>query len=309
MITGGAGLIGSHLADRLASAEVDEILIYDNLSRGRVENLADSQSSGHVTLMEGDVRDRAALSRAVQGVDLVFHLAAIRLTQCAEEPRLALEVMVDGTFNVVEAIVAAGVGKLVAASSASIYGMAGKFPTREDHHPYDNNTLYGAAKMFNEGLYRSFQEMYGLNYVALRPFNVYGPRMDTQGKYTEVLIRWMERIAAGKPPLIFGDGSQTMDFIYVDDVARALVLAAQTDAPGVVCNIASGTETSLEQLAHALLSVMQSELPIEYGAERSLTAVPRRVADTRRAKEILGFEAQVGLEEGLKRMVEWWTML
>ena len=163
------------------------------------------------------------------GIDLVFHQAAIRITQCAEEPRLALEVLVDGTFNVLEAAVAAGVRKVVAASSASVYGLADEFPTTERHHPYANDTLYGAAKVFNEGMLRSFHAMYGLDYVALRYFNVYGPRMDVHGLYTEVLIRWMERIEAGQPPLILGDGTQTMDFVFTDDIARANLLAADAD--------------------------------------------------------------------------------
>lgn len=306
LITGGAGLIGSHLTDRLVAASVDEIIVYDNFSRGRAENLAVARKSGCLTTIEADIRDRESLRRAMEGVDLVVHLAAIRLTQCAEEPRLAQEVMVDGAFNVAEAVIEAKVPKLVAASSASIYGMAESFPTREDHHPYDNNTFYGAAKVFNEGLYRAFEEMYGLNYVALRPFNVYGPRMDIHGKYTEVLIRWMDRIAAGQPPLIFGDGKQSMDFVYVGDVARAFESAAVVDAPGEVCNIASGVETSLEQLARSLLVAMGSDLGVEYGPVRALTAVPRRLADTTRAKQVLGFEAEVSLEDGLRKLVEWW---
>src|SRR5262249_49463966 len=163
----------------------------------------------------GDIGDRKLLAEIMENVDIVFHQAAIRITQCAEEPRLALEVLVDGTFNVLEAAVKSGVKRVVAASSASVYGMAEEFPTTERHHSYNNRTLYGAAKAFNEGLLRSCYEMYGLNYVALRYFNVYGSRMDIHGVYTEVLIRWMDRIAAGLPPLIFGDGKQTMDFISV----------------------------------------------------------------------------------------------
>ena len=178
----------------------------DNFVRGRRENLAGAMERGTVTIVEGDIRDRGLLADAMKGIDVVFHQAAIRITQCAEEPRLALEVLVDGTFNVLEAAVGAGVRKVVAASSASVYGLAEEFPTTERHHPYNNRTLYGAAKVFNEGLLRSFHEMYGLDYVALRYFNVYGPRMDVHGAYTEVLIRWMERIAAGEPPVIFGDG-------------------------------------------------------------------------------------------------------
>ena len=135
----------------------------------------------------------------MRGIDTVFHQAALRITQCAEEPRLALEVLVDGTFNVVDAAAREGVRKVVAASSASVYGLAEEFPTTERHHPYANDTLYGAAKTFNEGLLRSYHAMTGLDYVALRYFNVYGARMDIHGLYTEVLVRWMERITEGSP--------------------------------------------------------------------------------------------------------------
>jgi UDP-glucose 4-epimerase len=244
----------------------------------------------------------------MRGIDFLFHLAAIRLTQCAAEPRLALEVMADGTFNVLEAAVRANAKRVVAASSASIYGMADRFPTAEDHHPYHNTTLYGAAKVFNEGLLASFREMYGLDYVALRPFNVYGPRMDIHGAYTEVLVCWMDRIARGLPPIIFGDGRQSMDFIFVEDVARAFLLAATTDISGEVFNAATGVETSLKQLAQALLEVMDSNLEIEYGPEQELAAA-RRVADTSKARIQLGFTAQVSLKEGLRRLVAWWRDL
>src|SRR5216683_7368694 len=237
LVTGGAGLIGSHVADLLASAGASDIVVLDNLSRGRLDNLATARARGRVTLVDGDIRDRGLIARALDGVDVVFHLAAIRITQCAEEPRLALEVLADGTYNVLEAAVAAGVKKVVAASSASVYGLADVFPTPESQHPYHNRTLYGAAKVFNEGLLRSFHEMYGLDYVALRYFNVYGPRMDIYGAYTEVLIRWMERIAAGQPPVIFGDGSQTMDFVFIEDIARANVLAAKSSATDEVLNV------------------------------------------------------------------------
>jgi UDP-glucose 4-epimerase len=307
LITGGAGLVGSHIADQLMKRRVREVLIFDSFIRGCRENLANFVSNPLVKIVEGDIRDRPLLAQAMVGVDLVFHQAAIRITQCAEEPRLALEVLADGTFNLLEAAVEAGVKKVVAASSASVYGLAEEFPTTERQHPYNNRTLYGAAKVFNEGLFRSFYEMYGLNYVALRYFNVYGPRMDIYGAYTEVLIRWMERIAAGKPPLILGDGTQTMDFIYIDDVARANILAAQADVSDQVFNVASGVETSLNDLAYALLKVMNSDLRPEYGPERKVNSVPRRLADTRKAEQMLGFRAQVSLEEGLRRLVNWWS--
>ena len=214
--------------------------------------------------------------------------------------------MCDGSFNVAEAAQAAGVKKVVVASSASIYGLADVFPTKEDHHPYNNRTWYGASKVMLEGLLRAFNDMYGLPYVALRYFNVYGPRMDIHGKYTEVLIRWMERIAAGQPPLILGDGTQTMDFVYIEDVARSNILALESDVTDDVFNIASGSETSLNQLAAALLEVMDSDLQPEYGPERKVNAVSRRLADTTKAKRLLGFTAKVNLQDGLSRLVDWW---
>jgi len=306
LITGGAGLIGSHIADHLVLLGASEIVVLDNFVRGRMENLAEAMPSGTVRIIRGDIRDVAAVKQAMDGIDVVFHQAAIRITQCAEEPRLALDVMAGGTFNVLEAAVAAKVEKVVAASSASVYGLADQFPTSETQHPYNNRTLYGAAKVFNEGLLRSFTDMYGLSYVALRYFNVYGPRMDIFGAYTEVLIRWMERIAAGKPPLIFGDGRQTMDFVYAVDIARANILAAESPANDVALNVASGTETSLNDLANTLLRVMGSSLGIEYGPERKVNAVSRRLAETRTAAETIGFRAEVTLEEGLRRLVQWW---
>lgn len=306
LITGGAGLVGSHIADQLVEEGVAEIIILDNFTRGRRENLAWALAHGPVTLVEGDIRDRHLLAQLMPGVDIIFHQAAIRITQCGDEPRLALEVLVDGTFNVLEAAVQAGVKKVIAASSASVYGMADEFPTSERHHPYNNRTLYGAAKVFNELLLRSFHEMYGLDYVALRYFNVYGPRMDVYGIYTEVLIRWIERIAAGKAPLIFGDGTQTMDFVYVSDVAMANILAAKSDVTDEVFNIGSGVETSLNQLAEALIRIMNSDVRPEYGPERKVNPVARRLADVTRAREVLGFQPQISLEEGLRRLIAWW---
>jgi UDP-glucose 4-epimerase len=294
------------LVDHLVHAGAEEIIVLDNFVRGRRENLAEAMPSGCVRIVEGDICDRALVSGLMQGIDAVFHQAAIRITQCAEEPRLALEVLVDGTFNVVDAAAREGVKKLVAASSASVYGLAEEFPTAEHHHPYANDTLYGAAKVFNEGLLRSYHAMTGLDYVALRYFNVYGPRMDIHGIYTEVLVRWMERISEGLPPVIYGDGSQTMDFVYAEDIARANILAATADATDEVFNVASGVETSLAGLARELLGVMGSDLSVQFGPERAVNKVSRRLADTSRAQERLGFEAQVDLRDGLTRLVDWW---
>ena len=306
LITGGAGLIGSHIADLLVDEGVAEIVIVDNFSRGRHENLARAQASGLVTLVTGDIRDRPLVEQLTAGIDTVFHMAALRITQCADEPRLAIDVLVNGTFNVFEASLHAGVRKVIAASSASVYGLAEQFPTREDHHPYDNRTLYGSAKLFNEGLLRMFHDQHGLDYVVLRYFNVYGPRMDTHGAYTEVLIRWMERIRSGQSPAIFGDGTQTMDFVHVADIARANILAAKAAVSDRVYNIGSGTETSLNELARQLLEVMGSRATVEYGPARKINPVPRRLADTRLALQDLGFQTRIPLREGLGSLVEWW---
>jgi UDP-glucose 4-epimerase len=240
LITGGAGLVGSFIADQLVEHDPQEIVVLDNFVRGRRENLRSAMASGRVRIVEGDICDLKTVQKVMEGVDLVFHQAAIRLTQCAEQPRLALEVMVEGTYNVLEAAVEAKVKRVIAASSASVYGLAEEFPTTERHHPYNNRTIYGASKTFNEGLLRSFHEMFGLDYVALRYCNIFGPRMDIHGVYTEVLIRWIERILAGKPPLIFGDGKQAMDFVYIEDVARANILAAQASVSDEVFNVAAG---------------------------------------------------------------------
>jgi UDP-glucose 4-epimerase len=306
LITGGAGAIGSNLTDELIRNGASEIIVLDNFVRGSHENLAWAVANGPVHVVEGDICDRALVAELMRGIDVVYHQAALRITQCAEEPRLALEVLVDGTFNVIEAAANEKVRRVVAASSASVYGLASEFPTNELHHPYDNDTLYGAAKTFNEGLLRSFHAMTGLDYVALRYFNVYGPRMDVHGLYTEVLVRWMERIESGTPPLILGDGSQTMDFVFTGDIARANVLAAKADATDESFNIASGVETSLLELAQMLLKVMDSDLPVEHGPERAVNKVSRRLADISAAREKLGFEAEIDLEEGLRRLVTWW---
>jgi UDP-glucose 4-epimerase len=305
LITGGLGLVGSHIADALVERGV-RVIVLDDLSRGRRENVARAEATGDVRVVEGDIGDGELVERLLGGVDVVFHQAALRITRCAAEPQLAVEVLVRGTQTVLDAAVRAGVGKVVAASSASVYGMAERFPTPEEHHPYGNDTLYGAAKAFDEGLLRSYHAMYGLDYVALRYFNVYGPRMDVHGVYTEVLVRWMERIAAGRPPLILGDGRQSMDFVHVADVARANLLAAESDVTDAVFNVASGTETSLAELARALLDVMGSDLPIEYGPARAVNNVARRLGDTTHARAKLGFQAEIDLREGLRGLVEWW---
>jgi UDP-glucose 4-epimerase len=309
LVTGGAGFIGSHIVDLLVDEGCAEIVAVDDMVRGRPANLEAAMQRGPVRLVEGDICDRELMSSLVAGSDIVFHQAALRITQCAAEPRRAMEVMVQASFDLLESCVEHKVEKVVAASSASVYGMAEEFPTTESQHPYANRTLYGAAKAFNEGLLRSFNDMYGLPYAAFRYFNVYGPRMDIHGRYTEVLIRWMERLAAGQRPIIFGDGRQTMDFVHVRDIARANVMGARSDASDDVFNVASGTETSLLELAQHLARAMgRNALAPEFAPERSVNPVPRRLASTAKAERLLGFRAQVPLDQGLRELVEWWQV-
>ena len=306
LVTGGCGLIGSTIVDQLLRMGTRRIVVLDNLVRGTMLNLERAMAGGRVEFVQVDVRDFSRIRPLFEGIDAVFHQAAIRITLCAEQPRECLEVLIDGTFNVLQASVEAGVRKIVAASSASIYGMAEVFPTPEDHHPYNNRTWYGAAKVANEGMLRSFKDMHGLDYVALRYFNVYGPRMDVFGKYTEVLIRWLDCLDSGESPQILGDGSQTMDFVYSEDVARANIVALLSDVSDEVFNVASGTETSLRTLLDTLLQVTghHAVRPIFLPA-RAVNPVPRRWANVSKASQLLGFRSTVALDEGLKRLVAW----
>lgn len=307
LVTGGCGLIGSSTIDQiLADYAPAQIVILDNLTRGSLSNVSSALADERVKLVQGDIRNVNEVRNAMQGMNAVIHAAAVRITACAEKPREAFETMCAGTFNVVDEARRAGVEKFIGSSSASIYGLADSFPTREDHHPYNDDTWYGATKIMLEGLLRSYKAMYDLPYVALRYFNVYGPRMDIHGKYTEVLIRWMERIVAGKPPIIFGDGLQTMDFVYIDDVARSNILALASDVSGDVFNVARGEETSLRELAETLLRIMDADLDIEFAPERNVSPVSRRLADTSKAERHLDFRADVSLEDGLGRLVNWW---
>lgn len=307
LVTGGAGFIGSRTVDMLLESGCGGIVVVDDMVRGRRENLSNAMATGKVRLIQGDICDRELMAELIRGTDTVFHLAALRITQCAAEPRRAMDVMVGATYDLLELCVQAKVRKVVMASSASIYGMASRFPTDEDHNPYDNRTLYGAAKSFAEGLLRTFNEAHGLDYVAMRYFNAYGPRMDIHGRYTEVLIRWMERIEAGLAPIVFGDGAQTMDMVHVDDIARANVLAARAAASDVVLNIGSGEETSLLELAELIAKEMGGgQLRPIHEAERSVNPVPRRLADISRAAAQIGYAPTISLEAGLSGLVAWW---
>ncbi len=305
LVTGGAGLMGSHIADRLIAKNAAEVILLDNFVRGSMQNIEHALKDDRVRLVKGDIRDLGLVRDLATDIDGLFHLAALRITACAENTRDAMDVMLVGTHNVMQAVVEKKVGRLVYASSASVYGLADVFPTDEQHHSFNNRTLYGTAKMAGEGMARSFADMYGMQYAALRYFNVYGPRMDIYGKYTEVLIRWLDRIAAGQHPIIYGDGLQTMDLVYIDDVTDANIIAMESDVTDEVFNVASGTETSLLDLLRAVLKVTGADLEPEFLPARSVNPVPRRLASTQKAENLLGFKAQVGVEEGLRRLVAW----
>jgi UDP-glucose 4-epimerase len=304
LVTGGAGFVGSTIVDQLLDAGASEVRVIDNFVRGSRNNLAWALNHGGVKVIEGDIRDASLVKQATDGVDYVFHQAALRITRCAEAPREAVEVLVDGTLNVLEAALKHKVKKVVAASSASVYGEPSYLPIDETH-PFNNRTMYGAAKIANEQMLRALHDTSGLEYIGLRPFNVYGPRMDVTGVYTEVLIRWLDAIESHQPPLIFGDGKQSMDFVYVEDVARANLLAAQSDITDEVFNVGTGVQTSLNELCRLLLSLTSSSMQPEYREARSVGNVQRRRASVEKATNVLGFRTTVSLEQGLRELIRW----
>jgi UDP-glucose 4-epimerase len=305
-ITGGAGFVGSFVVEELLTYQPEKIYIIDNLIRGSYDNMANFIHNPLVEFIHGDIRDRELVDKVMGKSDYCFHMAALRINACAANPTEGYEVMVNGTFNVVDSAKKHKIKKLIYSSSASIYGLAQHFPTPETDNPYSNQTFYGAAKSFGEQLLRSYFYMYGLPYVALRYFNIYGPRMDTDGKYTEVMIKWLDCFRAGSAPLIYGDGSTTMDFVFVGDVARANVLALTQDVTDEVFNIACARETSLKGLLDLMLAANNSSLKPEYRAENTVNPVSRRLADIRLAKTKLGFEPKIALEEGLKLLSVWY---
>jgi len=301
-VIGGAGLIGSHLVDQLTREDV-EIVVIDNLVRGRKENLAEALKSHKVKLVMADIRNNEDLAKAMAGSDYVVHLAALWLLQCQEDPRACLEVNVVGTQNVIEVARDLKVKRVVFSSSASVYGEPSYLPM-DEKHPFNNRTAYGASKIAGEQMLRAFYEIYGLNYVGLRYFNVYGPRQDHRGAYVSVFMRFLDRIEKGEAPVLFGDGSQTMDFIYVEDVARSNLLALKAEATDANYNIASGTETSLNELARLILQLTGSSLQPIYKKDAN-PGVQKRKAGVERAKTDLGFEAAIPLEEGLNKLIAW----
>lgn len=306
LVTGGAGFIGSYVVEQLIPLEPAKIIIIDNFIRGSMANMKSFYDNPIVEVHEGDIRDAVMMDKLVSGADYVYHMAALRINACAANPGDGFDVMLKATFDLAELCVRYKVKKVIYSSSASVYGLAQHFPTPETDNPYNNQTFYGAAKMWGEQLFRSFKFMYGLDYVALRYFNAYGPRMDTDGKYTEVMIKWLDCIRDGKRPLINGDGSTSMDFVYVKDIARANIAALQADVTDENFNIGNCEETSLKQLLEALLAVNNSALEPEFRDSDAVNPVSRRLADISKAKELLGFTPTVKLHQGLAELSEWY---
>lgn len=303
LVVGGAGFLGSHIVDQLLRTQVAEVVVLDDFVRGTRENLAQAVRDPRVKVVEGSVEDLRLLREVMAGTDYVFHLAALWLHECVHAPRRALEVNVVGTFNVIEAARDAGVRKIVFSSSASVYGNAIFTPMTEEH-PFNNRTMYGATKLAGEQFLRAFYEQHGLDYVGLRYMNIYGPRMDYKGTYVSVIMRVLDRIDAGLPPVIFGDGSQAYDFVHVDDVARANILALQSDATDDFFNIGTGVKTTIKDLVELLLRITGSDLEPQYRPQEQMF-VTHRVGSTEKAERILGFRAVVPLEKGLRSVVEW----
>ncbi len=303
LVLGGAGFIGSHIVEQLLDEPVREIVVLDNFVRGSRLNLADAVQDPRVTLVVGSIEDRALLDELMAGTDYVFLLSALWLYECVHEPRRAVEVNVVGTFNVLDAAHRASVKRIVYSSSASVYGDAVFTPMTEEH-PYNNRTMYGATKIAGEQFFRAYHEQHGLDYVGLRYMNVYGPRMDYEGAYVSVVMKVLDCIDAGEPPVIFGDGSQTYDFVHVGDVARANILSLKSDATDVNLNVGTGVKTTIKELVDTLLEVTGSQLEPEYRPGEHMF-VTHRVGSVELAEELVGFRAETSYEAGLRSVVEW----
>ena len=306
-VTGGAGFIGSYVIEELlAQHQPKKIIILDNLIRGSFENMNGFINDSRVEFHEGDIRNIELLEKCVVGADYVFHMAALRINACAACPQDGFEVMLQATFNIADLCVKHKVKKAIYSSTASVYGLAQHFPTPETDNPYNNQTFYGGAKVWGEQLFRSYKFMYGLDYVALRYFNVYGQRMDTDGKYTEVMIKWLDCIRDGKQPTIFGDGTDSMDFVHVKDIAHANVLALLSDVSDEAFNVGDQVETSLSDLLNALLKVNKSHLKPIFKEANSINPVSRRLADVSKASKLLGYKPSITLEQGLMELTNWY---
>ena len=305
LVIGGGGLIGSHIVDQLLQTDAKEIVVYDNFSRGTTENLESALKDKRVSIFPhgGDIQQRDILEKAMEGVDGVFHLAAVWLLQCHEYPETAFDVNVRGTFNVAMAAIKQKVARVIYSSSASVYGDALHTPMDEDH-PYNNFTFYGATKIAGEHFFKSLGARYKLPWAGLRYMNVYGPRQDYRGAYVAVMHKVLDRIESNQRPIVYGDGSQQYDFVHTTDVARANVLAMKSDVNGKCYNVGRGIGTTIKALTELLLRLKKSKLEIQYEPSGP-TFVTNRIGDPRAAERDLGFKWTIDLEDGMKSLIAW----
>jgi nucleoside-diphosphate-sugar epimerase len=310
LLIGGAGLIGSHTVDELLKEDVAEIMIYDNFTRGREENIAEALKDDRVKLCElgGELLHRDILNSAMKGIDGVFHFAALWLLHCWDFPRSAFEVNIGGTFNVLEACINNGVKRLVFSSSASVYGDAVEEPMTENH-PYNNTNFYGATKIAGEHMCRALYHRYKesekhFDYVGLRYMNVYGPRQDYRGAYIAVIMKILDRLDRGQPPIVYGDGSQAYDFIYVGDCGVANVCAMKADTSDTFYNVGKGKKTTIKELAELILDITGSDIRIQYEPSGT-TFVKNRLGCPEKAESGIGFKAKVELRDGLRKLIDW----
>ncbi len=306
VVVGGAGLIGSHTVDRLTREDVGEIVIYDNFTRGSWGNLEGALKDPRVKVYDvgGDITQSDILESAFEGADGVFHFAALWLLQCHEYPASAFKVNVEGTFNVLQACVAQNVSRLVYSSSASVYGDAVSEPMAEDH-PFMNKNFYGATKIAGEAMATAFHHRYDLDFVGLRYMNVYGPRQDYHGAYIAVIMKMLDAIDKGDGPTIMGDGSEAFDFVAVEDCANANVQAMKLTAAAQFYNVGTGKRTSLKEIAEKLLRLTGSNQAINYAPRSQATLVRNRIGDPAKASREIDFTAQIDLDDGLQRLIDW----
>lgn len=306
LVIGGAGLIGSHAVESLLKEDVAQVVVYDNLVRGRTENLSNVINDPRLSIYEvgGDILQTDILESAMKGMDGVFHLAALWLLQCHDYPRSAFDVNVRGTFNVIEACKSSNISRLVYSSSASVYGDAVTEPMAEDH-PFNNKNFYGATKICGEAMLRAFYHRYGLEYVGLRYMNVYGPRQDYKGAYIAVIMKMLDAIDRGESPTILGDGSEAFDFVAVEDCGDANVCAMKASTTDEFYNVGTGKRTTLKELAEMLIELTGSPNPVKYAERSRATFVKNRIGCPQKASNQIGFTAKIELREGLKKLIEW----
>ena len=308
MVIGGAGLIGSHTVEKLLKKDIKEVVVYDNFTRGREENLKEALNDPRVSIHDvgGDILQTDILNSAMKdrNIDGVFHLAALWLLQCHDFPRSAFNTNVAGTFNVMEACVANNINRLVWSSSASVYGDSVTDPMEEDH-PFNNKNFYGATKICGEAMLRSYHHRYGLDFVGLRYMNVYGPRQDYHGAYIAVIMKMLDAIDNGDAPTIMGDGSEAFDFVAVEDCAMANVCGMASDVTDNFYNVGTGKRTPLKELAEKLLNLTGCNKEIKYAERSQATLVRNRIGSPVKATAEIGFTADISLDDGLKRLIDW----